>query len=280
VLASALVGCATTPQPKIEYGYCAPPAPEGERIVEDPAPPAGASRTAYLAALLGLSSALAEREAGPLSVDTRLRVLERLEVARIEISATTAELDCEGERLIQAADYLSRSQSSAVQTLTVASVLTAAGTAVAAVFLATANASGTTQDLATVAGSGVTAGLGIGALFVNPTLSVEHSRNLLTDVWRGPSRATMYPEAVWAYLNRREFSNAQDVSIREKIIERWRRTGQIEDDPRAMDRFLDAGGPYDAEALRRQQAMLAQVKAEVSLANQDLEVLAARLLKP
>ena len=281
VLASALVGCASTPQPKIEYGYCEPPPPEGGRFTEDPAPPKGAARTAYLAALLGLSSALSEREAGPLSVDTRLRVLERIEVARIEISATTAELDCESERLIQAADYLSRSQSSAVRTLTVASVLTAAGTAVAGVFL------------------------GDGKRYWSRS-GPRDRRGERRD--RGPRdcRALREPDLVGRAFpesahGRVAWPVASDDVPRRRLgvpqsprifptLKTCRSVGRSSNGGGALARSRTIRAPWIAFWMRvvpttrkgfagRARCSI-RSKAEVSLANQDLEVLAARLLDP
>ncbi len=261
-------------------GYCAPPALVPWSIASDPPPPASADRTERLAALLGLRDALVERRAShaTASAESRVRALERIELARVAVAATVAELDCEGERAEQAADYLTRSGSNAVQRLTVASVLVAAGTSIAGVLLSTRNARADVQDTVAVSGGALTVGLGLGSLYVRPRVEFTHPRNLLADVWNGPATSTTYAQPVWAYLARPEFSNDQRDPIRAHVIARWRTFEQLQSDPSCTSLLFGAGGAYDAEQLRARAAMLDEVKAEVDLENQDLAVLAATLL--
>jgi hypothetical protein len=74
------------------------------------------------------------------------------------------------------------------------------------------------------------------------------------------------------------FSNAQDDAIRVRMVARWRQLLRLETDPVAQARFFGEGGDYDVDSLHQHAAMLDQVKAEVDLENQELRVLAARLL--
>lgn len=254
-------------------GYCAPPADVRWSVSADIAP-ANASREERLAALLGLRAALAERAK---SEEARLRVVERIEMARLAIAATSAELDCEGERAQQAADALARSQSRGAQGLTIASIGVAAATSIVGVLLSTKNASAEAQDGVAIGGGAATAGLGLASLFVHPRLPFMHSRNLLADVWSGPATTPRYPPLVWAYLSRAEFSNSGQRSIREKMVERWKKDEELESDQALATLLFGGGGEYDADALRTRAAMLDEVKAEVSLANQDIAALAALL---
>jgi hypothetical protein len=233
-----------------------------------------------LAALLGLRDLLLERRAShaSASAESRMRALERIELARVAVAATVAELDCEGERAEQAADYLTRSGSNAVQRLTVASVLVAAGTSIAGVLLSTRNAKADVQDTVAVSGGALTAGLGLGSLYVHPRIAFAHPRNLLADVWNGPAASTTYPQPVWAYLARPEFSNDQRDPIRAHVVARWRTFEQVQSDASCVPLLVGSGGSYDVDTLRARAAMLDEVKAEVDLENQDLAVLAAALL--
>src|SRR5262249_17859771 len=143
----------------------------------------------------------------------------------------------------------------------------------------TANTSGLAQNTAVTAGSAVTGGLGVAALVVEPTAHIEHSKNMLADVWNGPAESTAYPSFVWAYLSRPEFSNTQEASIRENIVARWRHLGVLEGrSPREIALFFGAGGDYDADQLRTHAAMLDQVLAEVHLEHQELRGVADHLL--
>jgi hypothetical protein len=273
------VGCAPHLAPT--GSYCAPPVRAAWTIVEDPAPPPDVGRVERLAAILGLRDVVRERRKaeGPLPVELRLRAFERIEMAQAAIDATSAELDCESERADQAAEYLTRSGAGHVQRLTIASVVVAAGTSIAGVLLSTNNARAGVQDAVAISGGALTAALGIGSLYVHPTIQFMHPHNVLDDVWRGPTVSAMYPVPVWAYLSRPEFSNDQKQPIREHIVARWRTFETLKNDPSTIALLFGAGGKYDAESLHARAAMLDQVQAEVNLENQDLAALAAEILR-
>ena len=280
VLLTALATGACSPAIAVRRaGHCDPPTHAMFQFDPDPQQPKEAPRDAHLAALLGLHSVLEERKSGELSVDLRLRVVERIELARLAVAAASAELSCESERSDQTADYLGHKGSGTVQTLTVASIGVAAATAIVSVFLSTNNSSAALQDSVAIGGGVVTGGLGLSSLWVHPEISYAHPRNLLGEVWRGPKTTTLYSPFVWAYLTRREFSNAQDLSIREKIIDRWKRYQRVERNPAEAAILFGTGGLYDAGMLRTRSQMLDEVEAEVSLVNQDLEVLMSELTR-
>jgi hypothetical protein len=270
-------GCA--PFAPLSGGYCAPPVTTTWTVAEDREPAAGAGRIERFAALLGLDSALVERRAsaGAVSPESRLHVLERIEMARIAVAAVSAELACEAARADQAADYLTRHEATAVQRLTVASVLVAAATSVAGVLLSTSSAKAAPQDAVAIGGGALTVGLGLESLNVHSTIEFTHPRNLLADVWTGPAVSATYPPPVWGYLARSEFSNDQVQPIRERIVARWRTSGTLENTPSVVALVFGAGGSYDAATLRARAAMLDQVKAEVDLENQELAALANAL---
>jgi hypothetical protein len=198
-------------------GYCAPPSVPSFSVAPDKPPPDGAPREAHLAALLGLSGASVD----PAADGNRGRVIERVQLASLAIEATAAELDCEAERAEQAADYLVRGQTESAQALTIASIVAAGLTGIAGVLLSTGARPAVEQDTVAISGGVVTSGLGLGSLFVHPRTNFDHPRNLLADVWRGPSTSPAYPPVVWAYLTRHEFSNSERVTIRENMVARW-----------------------------------------------------------
>jgi hypothetical protein len=184
-----------------------------------------------------------------------------------------AELDCEAARALLAADYVSRTQSGDVEGFTLASIGAAAITTVLSVFLSTREASAPAQETAAISGGVVTAGLAVVPLYVHPRIAFAHPRNLLADIWRGGATSAIYPAFVWGYLSRAAFSNDQKAPIRTKIVNRWRAAKRLESDPAAAGLLFGAGGSYDDEALRLRAAMLAEVRIEVELANQDLAAL-------
>ena len=258
-------------------GYCAPPDPRALLPLDsDELPPEGAPREDSMAALLALSGLSAEQAS--VSSDIRVRIVERVELASLAIEATSAELDCEAERARQAADDLTRGQTTSTQALTVASIAAATLAGVAGVLLSTSGKSAVEQDTVAISGGVVTAGLGLGALLVHPHVVFEHPRNLLADVWLGPSTSTTYPPFVWAYLTRPEFSNGGYAAIRQRIVARWKQFRQVEA-PSTAAILFGGGGSYDAGALRTRAAMLDEVKAEVELGHQDLTAFARTFLK-
>jgi len=273
----ALGACASTPL-RVATPFCAPPQANSIDQMEAGESLSAGTRQAQLAALLGLGDALKQRLQGPLVGEQRMQVLERIERARLTIDAISAELDCEGERTQQAADYLAHKQSSTVQTLTVASLATAAIIGVTSVLLSTSKASPTLQNNVGIGGAVSTAGLGLATLYVSPTIHFEHTRNPLRDIWEGPAQSQIYPPIVWAYLSRAVFSNAQDASIRSKIVARFHQLGAADEDSHTLQLLFGRGGEFDSDTLRIQAALLNQVKAEVTLQNQDLEALASGLL--
>jgi hypothetical protein len=269
--APGALGCMSV-FPAGAHDYCAPPSDVAD-LAPDPAPPLDAPREAHVAALLGARDLW---EGAARDEMARIRLLDRREAARLEIDATAAELDCETQRALQAADYLERAKLSAVQRFTLGSIGAAAATTVLGVLLSTREAPDATQDAAAIGGGAVTAGLAVASLYVHPHVVFAHPRNLLADVWSGSGGSTLYPAFVWGYLNRDAFSNDQKAPIRVKITDRWRRFEGVGDAPATAALLFGAGGEYDDEELRMRAAMLADVRVEVELANQDLAALKPR----
>ena len=231
-----------------------------------------ASDEERIAALLGLR---APPQDEPRSEAERLLAVERVESARLAVAATAAELECERQRAVQAADVLSRIMSTETQALTIASIGAAAATSIASVFLSTKNASAETQDAVAIGGGGVTAGLAIGSFFVHPTIAFQTPRNLLEPLWSGPPSTPLYPPLVWAYLALPEFSNDRQKPIRAHLVDRWRREVDLRGPLAAL--LLGSGGAYDVDALRTRAELLDEVAGEVNLENQDLASVGAVL---
>ncbi len=280
-LALALAGCAT-PRAAGPGAYCAPPTQASFAFDPDPSPPAQVAREERTAALLGLRDAFGESGASGQSLRAdpdRVRVLERIELARLAVGSTAAELACESERAKQAADAVARAQGGDVQRLTIASIGASAATAIAGVLLSTREASAASQDAVAIGGGAVTASLALASLVVHPGVHFAHARNLLAEIWLGPASSSLYPPFVWAYLSRPEFSNDGQRAIRERIVERWRVFEGLGDDPALVLLVFGGGGHYDADTLRMRARMLDEIAAEVALASQDVAALAARILK-
>lgn len=271
---AALSACASGPATSSAWGFCAPPETLPAAWHEDPAPRDG-SRGEQIAALLGVSEE--RRQSGETADEgragtARLVVLERLAVTRTVLDATVAELDCERERTLQIAALLHARKERSTTRFTIASIVVGAATAIVTGALASADTSPSSQGFVAVGGGFLTAGLALVPLFENPQVELAHERNVLADVWLGPRVSPSFPAVVWAYLTRPQFSNEQARSIRENVVARWKEHDLLRG---TFDRaaLFGARGLYDAETLDLRAAMLAQVKAEVRLMNQDLSAL-------
>lgn len=265
-----LAGCAP-PAVVVGSGYCAPPR-RVSPVVPEAMPPSGSSREEFMAALIGLRSAL---HADDHDENERILALERVGEAKLAVASTAAELDCEAKRAGQAADLLAHRQQNTVQALTIASIVSAAATGVASVFASTTNGSAWTQNGIAIGGAAVTSGFGVASLYVQPTIHFEHPDNMLADILNGPLQSATYPPVIWGYLSTPEFSNDQRAPIRVKLVERWRHFHGLGDDPRVMSLLFGQGGNYDLDTLRIRAAMLEQIRAEVELADQEIAVLVA-----
>jgi len=276
-LAMALSLTACVREAAIRGGsYCAPPVVPAP-FPSDPPPAASASRDERMAALLGMGALLAK---GTPDEATRTDLLARIEEARLSIAGTRAELDCAAERARQQADYLTHANQGAVHALTVGSIAAAAVTGIVSVFLSTGQSSRWTQNGFAVGGGAVTAGLGVASLYVDVPIRIELPRNLLADVWFGPKESSVYPSVVWGYFTQSGFSNDQQQPIRERLVERWIHfQGVQKDDQEMVTLLFGSGGTYDEGTLRKRAGMIDQVKAEVDLMNQDIAVLARRILE-
>jgi hypothetical protein len=275
VALGACAGQLQSPEKAGAWGFCAPPEAPPRAMPEDPVP-RQASRGERIAALLGISDEIREARAARegQALAARMVVLEQVELTRTVLEATVAELDCESERSSQLASYLQSRKDRWTTRFTIASVVVGAATTIASGVLVGTNSGVISQEVVAVSGGALAAGLALVPLFDHPRLEIKHPRNPLADVWLGPRVSSTFPEVVWAYLTRPEFSNSQAQSIRANVVARWKEYQRHGTDVDVGLQF-GAGGRYDATNLTLRTAMLEQIKAEVRLMNQDLATLVA-----
>lgn len=142
----------------------------------------------------------------------------RLLMASAEIEGIAAELDCEGERADQLANYLDGLNRKRNTVLTGASVILGA----AVTIVAAAASNNNTQDIVSL--SGGLAAAGLGALLLNTSgkeIKLDFNRNILSDIWFQPSHSEIYSSFTWYVLNEKRFSNSHTVSLVQSIKNRW-----------------------------------------------------------
>ena len=66
------------------------------------------------------------------------------------------------------------------------------------------------------------------------TTELLHPRNALKDIWQGSAMSNIFPPSVWYYLTYRNPAKPDELSLREKIMERWKGFKQINTDDAGM----------------------------------------------
>src|SRR5690606_15646675 len=99
---------------------------------------------------------------------------------------------------------------------------------------------------------------GLTMLFNKRKIDVKHERNILKDIWEGPSTSTLFPSFIWYYLNH---ENEDKNSLRKEIIEEWTQFGQIDNAPNVLTNlYFGSGGKYTAEQLSNRADMYDQLE--------------------
>lgn len=226
-------------------------------------------REAHVARILGIDGLFAELEAArsredyaaddPVMVALRHEIGAIIQQAALEVSAVSAELDCEEERADQLATALGQRSAGFELRLTIAAIGVGALAAIAAGVLALYD-----REVA-AAGIGIGGGLlegalGGAALMRTSVQRIEHPRNHLREMALGPEQSALFPPLVWRYLTTREPEG--ETTPRALYLERLKSVVPNEDRQRLL---LGDGGDYDAETLRLRAALLDQLEADIGL---------------
>lgn len=210
----------------------------------------------------------------------RQQVLARLQLMATSIASTAAELDCEGERADQVASYLAEQEDRYEQRLTVLSI----GVGAVAGVGTTVFEQKVPQYAFGIGGGLLTAGLGLLTLTSHRTITFDHSRNLLTDIWEEKPTSALYPPSVWYCLQEKAFSNQGATSVGHNTRERWQHYDQLArpDSPAGRQQqalLFGQGGKYGVDDLRIRANMLNELQAAVRLIEQDLQGLLLTLTR-
>jgi hypothetical protein len=259
--------------------YCAPPVPSPALQLPSVAPlPAEAvderlrrrytRRSLLVAHAIGALPLLERLDDGVSDVNVaRERILERVVETHMEVAAIVAELDCEGERTSQVSEHMRQRETLLARWLTVASITVGAAAAIVVAALQGADSAPSVQEGVGIGGGALSAGLGLTELFIHEKRTFPHARNLLHDIWKGPARSRVFPPALWFYLTEPEFSNTGVRSIRESIVQRWKRFREADE---GANLLFGAGGVYKTDRLSTRANMLDQLKSSVDSMNQEL----------
>lgn len=208
----------------------------------------------------------------------RQQIIEKVTLANLEVSASLAYIDCEGERTDQLRDRLQRHETKRIERLTLASIIVGAGTVVSAGVLALTGAA-TAGNIVSIVGGSSEAGLSVYAFRDREIGEINHPNNMLQEVWDGPGDHSYFPQVVWRYLNS-PVSTDNPSTVRESLKTEWQ-TDELLGKPgsevkqRRMEQLFSNGGEYSLDDLRAREGMQDLLEARVSMFNQRL----ARLLR-
>jgi hypothetical protein len=209
----------------------------------------------------------------------RQQLSDRIALASFDVSSVTAEVECEETRTDHLADGLAEVRSKKEEIGLLVAIVGDALIGVVAGGLGLA-AQSVASEITAIFGGALAAGFGTAAIFVGGEHEFRHQRNLLRDIWEGPAYSTLFPPSVWRYLNWPPKDSGQ--SIRDRLVSHWGEEGRLGRPGKEMERrkalFFGDGGVYAIEELRIRAEMLDQLKADVNLMSQDLNLLLREIL--
>ncbi len=220
------------------------------------------------------------------STDHKLNMLslsqsiqQRINMASLEVSAITSEMDCEEERASQVADYLSGKESDAETRLTTAAIITGAAGAITSGIILANGYEGAMDQVIGIATGISEATLALIILLNKRKVTFYHPRNALKDIWQGNNISGIFPDAIWYYLDYYNPSQPGQTSLRYQIIDKWMSFGQISHSKnkkkrQLIDLYFGKGGKYTTDQLNNRANMLDQLESYINLMKQDLKQLA------
>jgi len=215
-----------------------------------------------------LREILAVRDKGDGKVDFYLmqELLQKLNLASLEVSAISSGLDCEEEKAEQLASFLDRKVRVKERNLTVAAIITGAAISVVSGAILLAGESDSYIEIAGITGGLVEVWLGLKILRLEKKVAIEHKVNVLQMVREQNNSKGVFPPSVWFY-----FTNAPTVdgeSLRDKLMVRWDEYHDLPEEE--FEVLFSEGGAYDGEMLDTRAELLDQLGAQITLMQQDI----------
>ena len=196
------------------------------------------------------------------------RMMHRLWVAQLQVSATAAALDNEEERAEQVVDFMRERQDRREHRFTVASIVVGGLTSVIS-GIALADHRGDSSDWIGVVGGIAGVSLSLPSLLKPKKSRYEHRRNALAALWLDQNETGLFPPMVWRYINDRPEPGV--ATLRDELVDQWRQTG------RDNALYFSEGGRYTADELATRSAMLDQAESYVKQIQQAISEVATTL---
>jgi hypothetical protein len=234
---------------------------------------ADAIETAEAIGVMGRMQTLIETERRPGNgvpvILARQAVTDRVLLALLDVQATLATIDCEGERADQLRGQLQRNEARRARNLGLAGILIGAGTAALTGGLSLAGSTAAGDTVGIIGGS-TEAGVASMLLFGGSNGMLRTRANLLAEIYRQPAQSALFPPTVWRYLTRRDAPG--DSNIAEEIVAEWRAAGLL-DAAEQDDPLFRPEARLSIDELERRDAMLDLTEARIALMSRDLRQL-------
>lgn len=135
-----------------------------------------------------------------------LQLMERTQLATLEVDSAIAEIVCERDRADQLADRIDEVDGARVKQLTIASIVVGGIAGIVTGDLGLAAAATVGADATALGGGVLAAWLGVSALFVQSEVDFRHERNLIRELWEDPAEPQIYSPILWRISIRRSTS--------------------------------------------------------------------------
>ena len=198
------------------------------------------------------------------------RVQNKVMLAMNEIDAVAGIFDSEGEQLDQIEEMLANKNSEKSNTLTVASIVVGAASAIAGAYI-----SNDSWNKGVALGTGLL-GATLGFATLTPKgkhVFLVHKHNSIRACWQ-QTNENNFPFVVWYMLNEPYFNNRSSVSLLETMKQKWL-SFVFKNDQKAVKNsvLFTNEGVYYANDLQTRSQMVGQMQAVIRSLYQHLSVL-------
>ncbi|MFC4870628.1 hypothetical protein [Negadavirga shengliensis] len=194
-------------------------------------------------------------------------ILNKINLAALEISSLNAAIRCEEDKTEQLAWYLDRLESTKSNRRTVSGIIVDASANLVSGAIILWIADGNTfRQLLGVGASLTQIILNVNNKFQNHFIVLEHETNLIREVFDEDREwSEIMPPAVWYYINEKKVE-VVGRTIRGTLVHNWEEFNIRQN----QELYLSDGGEYGVNQLRNRASMLDQFASYIDLMKQDL----------
>jgi len=213
----------------------------------------------------------------------RRKLINRLQLATLEVSSLVAELECEVHRTDEVQDRIKYAQYTRSMSQTILSLMIGGLVNVVTGGLGIATVAGDSANIVNIVGGTAEVLFGTSANFTKVRQEFRHPHNHLARLWTSEGFQDYFSPPIWNFLTRPNSRDHEGQSLRNVLIKAWQEQGRLgapgsREAKKHEELLFGEGGLYDAEDLHIREAMLQQLESTIQLMHQDLETLLREVL--